>query len=268
LKYLLQLLAFFCAFFLNAQTILKSDGPGNTYELINSVLAPSHDVTETPDCSHNEFGRHITEEWDEELNSFVFVFHAHVNEDNDRCKNFDRQRNEIKTYKQSPDSLIGTPGETVIYKWKFKLEMDFQPSNSFTHIHQIKAVGGNEDAMPSITFTLRKSKVDKFQVRFASNLEQSDLISVPLNEFKGIWVQVYEQITYGETGKYELKITRVYNDKTIVSYNNDSLRMWKTNAEFLRPKWGIYRSLKNAINLKDEKIKFADFYIKEITKKQ
>jgi len=268
LKYALLLLTYFYLISLNSQTVLKSDGPGNTYELINSVLAPSYDVIETPDCAHNKFGRHITEEWDEELNSFVFVFHSHINEDNDRCNKFDRQRTEIKTYKQSTDSLLGTQGETVTYKWKFKLDKDFQPSNSFTHIHQIKAVGGSEDAMPSVTFTLRKSKVDKFQVRFASNMVQSDLISLPLDEFKGIWVQVYEQITYGDKGKYELKITKVDNNKTIVSYSNDSLRMWKTNAEFLRPKWGIYRSLKNALNLKDEKIKFADFYIKEITKKQ
>ena len=39
-------------------TVLSADGPGDTYELINSVLAPGYDVTEPPDCAHTGFGRH------------------------------------------------------------------------------------------------------------------------------------------------------------------------------------------------------------------
>lgn len=250
----------------NAQTILEADGKGKTYELINNVLAPNYDVIETPDCAHKDFGNHITETWDADLKKYVFVFHAHVEEDNDRCKKFDRERTEIKTYKPSPDNLIATLGETVVYKWKFKLDKHFQASNKFTHIHQIKAVGGTEDAMPSITFTLRKLKVDAFQIRYASNMEQNDLIDVPLEDFRGVWVEVYERITYGEIGKgkYEVILTRADNGKVLLNYSNDSIRMWKTDAQFLRPKWGIYRSLQNASDLRDEQVKFADFYIKEL----
>lgn len=265
MKQTFTLFLILCNFSLHAQTLLEADGKGKTYELINSVLAPNYDVIETPDCAHKDFGNHITETWDADLEKNVFVFHAHVNEDNDRCKNFDRQRTEIKTYRQSPDSLIGTLGETVVYKWKFKLENDFQASNKFTHIHQIKAVGGPEESMPSITFTLRKSKEDKFQIRYASNLEQNDLTSVPLDDFKGVWVEAYERITYGETGQgsYEVTLTRVDNGKVLLAYSNNAIRMWKTDAAFLRPKWGIYRSLQNPSNLRDEEVRFADFYIQE-----
>lgn len=266
MKQNLSLFLILCAFILNAQTILKADGKGKTYELINSVLAPSYDVIETPDCAHKDFGNHITEVWDTDLEKNVFVFHAHVNEDNDRCKKFDRERTEIKTYQQSPDSLIATLGETVVYKWKFKLDKNFQASNKFTHIHQIKAVGGSEDAMPSITFTLRKSKEDLFQIRYASNMEQNDLTSSPLDDFRGVWVEAYEKITYGEIGqgKYEVTIMRIDNSKILLKYSKNSIRMWKTDAQFLRPKWGIYRSLQNPSDLRDEQIKFADFYIEEL----
>jgi hypothetical protein len=56
------------------QTTLDADGPGNTYSLITSVLAPGNDPIETPDCSHTAFGDHIEEEFDAELNDNVFTF--------------------------------------------------------------------------------------------------------------------------------------------------------------------------------------------------
>ena len=58
----------------NCQVVLNADGAGNTYELINSVLAPGHDVIEAPDCNHTTFGRHIDEIFDADLNSNVFRF--------------------------------------------------------------------------------------------------------------------------------------------------------------------------------------------------
>jgi hypothetical protein len=103
---------------------LVADGPGNTYELINSVLGG--DATEDPDCAHLSFGRHISEVFDNTLNKNVFVFTLHVTPDNDRCNGAtDRQRNEIKTYGPSPDSLKGQLNETVTYRWKFKLDAAF-----------------------------------------------------------------------------------------------------------------------------------------------
>ncbi|HPG34557.1 MAG TPA: hypothetical protein PLM34_11920, partial [Lentimicrobium sp.] len=115
-----------------AQSVLDADGVSDTYDLINSVLAPGYNVIEAPgtivgSCdNHSSFGRHITQVYDDILNTWVFAFYIHVLEDNDRCINFDRQRNEIKTYDHSPDSLLGVLGETVEYKWKFKLDAGFQ----------------------------------------------------------------------------------------------------------------------------------------------
>ena len=106
-----------------SQTILSADGPGNTYELINSILAPGYDAVEDPDCSHQGFGRHIDEIFDPELNRYVFRFYIHTSPDNDRCLNYDRQRNEIKSYDQSPDSLIATEkrGGAIIFDVPLKI---------------------------------------------------------------------------------------------------------------------------------------------------
>ena len=247
-----------------AQVTLSADGPGNTYELINSVFAPGYDVTETPDCVHANFGRHIEEVWDAQLKKYVFKFHIHVTPDNDRCIKFDRQRNEIKTYNQSADNLIGTYGETVIYKWKFKLDAGFQPSNKFTHIHQIKAYGGPHESIPVVSLITRGGSNQKLQVMHSDSLVSNEVASASLSSFKGNWVEVTETITYGENGKYAVLIKKISDNSTLINYSNNNIRTWRDNAEGIRPKWGIYRSLLSQEQLRDEEVLFADFSIQEI----
>ena len=45
----------------NSQVTLDADGPGGTYALITSVLAPNQNPIEVPDCDHTGFGDHIDE---------------------------------------------------------------------------------------------------------------------------------------------------------------------------------------------------------------
>ena len=249
-----------------SQIVLESDGPGNTYELINSVLAPGYNVIEVPDCAHaTPSVEHIDEVFDTELNTNVFRFIAHKTPDNDRCQYFDRQRTEIKTYDKSPDNLLATIGETVIYKWKFKISSDFQPSSRFTHVHQIKSVGGSYASTPMVTLTLRKSTPDILELRYTSTNDQNTLKTADLDLFRGNWVSVIETITYSDTGSYAIEIKNISNNETIFNYTDSSLDAWQDGAEFARPKWGIYRSLISASDLKDEAVLFADFSIEEVT---
>ncbi len=246
------------------QVILNADGPGNTYELITSILAPGYNPIETPDCIHTDFGRHIDEVFDNTFNGDVFRFHMHVTPDNDRCIKDDRQRTEIKTYDQSPDNLLGVNGETVEYRWKFKLDSGFQPSASFTHLHQLKGVGGPYDSMPLITLTARKGTPDKLELRYAETSSQTTLAQTDLTPFKGVWVEVVETVAYGNPGTYDLSISTMVGGAPLFSYSNNSILTDKLNSTFTRPKWGIYRSLNDSTNLRDEGVLFADFSIREI----
>ena len=254
-----------------SQITLEADGPGNTYELINSVLAPGYNVVEVPDCNHSAFGRHIDEVFDTDLNTNVFRFSIHVTPDNDRCNgSTDRQRNEIKTYNQSPDNLLGTEGETVQYKWKFKLPTGFQSSSNFTHIHQLKSVNDDFDNMPMYTLTAYSSSSGVLRVRYAEAGSQSNVASVPISGFLGNWVDVTETITYSNPGAYSLVINRLSDGVNLLTYSNNN-NNWREvvsgsttiNDVFIRPKWGIYRSLNSASSLRDEEVLFADFSIEE-----
>ena len=243
---------------------LKANGPGNTYELITSVLAPGHNPIEVPDCSHETFGEHIDELYDSELDTNVFRFIIHVTPDNDRCLNFDRQRNEIKSYNQSPDNLLGVEDETVIYNWKFKLPAGFQSSPNFTHLHQLKSVGGDLESMPMYTLTTRKGSPDRLELRYAETDNQITLTQTSLDPIINTWLEVTETITYSINGSYNLEIRKISDNSIVFSYSNTSIVNWRPNADFVRPKWGIYRSLINQQDLRDEEVLFADFSIIEI----
>lgn len=259
---------FFCVFLIAeisfGQVELNADGIGDTYNLITSVLAPGNNPIETPDCGHVEFGEHIDEVFDSELNKAVFRFYIHASSDNDRCKNFDRQRNEIKTYDKSPENLKGVDGETVVYKWKFKLATGFQSSPNFTHLHQLKSVGGSLASMPMYTLTTRKGTPDQLELRYAETDKQITLVKKDIAPFIGTWLELTETIKYGFSGAYEIEIKNSSSGTVLLSYAVNEIINWREGAEFVRPKWGIYRSLINSQDLRDETLLFADFSIEEI----
>jgi len=272
-----------------AQVTLNADGPGNTYELINSKLAPSGNVIEspdqTPDGSHPAFGRHIAEVFDVDLNKYVFEFYSHLDtgtfgvSDNDvSTLKTDRQRVEIKTYASSPNNLKGVIGETVTYQWRFKVPVGFQPSASFTHIHQVKPVDGDEST-PIFSITLRKGSPNKLEVNYVkdANASQTKIANLNLSLFEGNWVEVLETIKVGTgtSGTYFISIKKVSDGTELLSYTNNSIQTIRTAAtdpgfpqvpnSFIRPKWGIYRSLLDVASLRDDSIRFSDFSIGEGT---
>lgn len=245
--------------FSNGKTWLRADGRSDdTYSLLDSVLGGTS--YEVPDCSHSGYGPHITQRTDTELNRPVFAFHAHVSQDSDRCINYDRQRVEIKTYDPSPSSLKGYQGETVTLSWNFRLNSQFQASSKFTHIHQIKAKGG-DDSMPLITLTPRKKgSSNVLEIIYVGRDGQNVILkSDDLSKFAGKWVHAVEELTYSKNGKYSLVLTRTDNGQHIMTVTNSNIDLWRDNTEFIRPKWGIYRSLGEASSLRDEHVYFDNF---------
>lgn len=271
----------------NAQVILNADGPGGigTYELISSVLTPSVPLgaIEAPDAIHPSFGRHIAEVFDTELNKNVFEFYSHVSNtppDNEPVAGkTDRQRVEIKSYAPSPDNLKGVIGETVQYKWRFKVPVGFKPTTSFTHIHQVKAVDGDDDD-PLFTLTLRKlsNGATRLELIYDKDAAAPTIkYQMPnMSLFEGVWVEAIETIKVGLQGTYSIIIKKVSDGTVLMDYSNPNIQtirpaytsttgvVYAANT-FIRPKWGIYRSLADIANMRDEAMRFSDFSIEELT---
>ena len=237
----------------SAQSYLTADGSSDTYTLLNNFLG--NNAIEVPDCAHDM--KHIWQGNDGNLNRQVFYFHSHVNEDNDRCMNYDRQRTEIKSVKSN---LYGSHGETLSLSWNFKLDAGFQPSTSFTHLHQLKAVGGNEK-QPIITITARKASPNTIQIiHINGDGTTTYLGSTPLAPFLGTWVHVQQEATFWQGGGYyKVKFTRESDGATLYSLEKSNIEMWRPDNSYVRPKWGIYRSLNDKGSLRDETVRFDTF---------
>lgn len=256
--FLLTVIPLFHSF---SQVFMDADNNADAYTRI-TLKGYGYEV---PDCGHPV--RHITELWNGELNKIVFAFTLHRDLDNDRCINFDRQRCETKTDAGSPENMKGSRGETHSYRWKFKLDAAFQPSPNFCHIHQLKAGDGPDADSPLMTITPRYGTPNKLQLIFTARVEEgggtTTLTQVELAPFLGTWVEVYEKVKYDSNSTYEIAIRRVSDDLLLLSYSNSNLNMWRTGSTFIRPKYGIYRSLTSVSYLRDETVLFADFSLAE-----
>jgi len=62
-----------------------------------------------------------------------------------------------------------------------------------------------------------------------------------------------------------MTIKKVSDGTTLLSFTNSNLMTIRANNEFLRPKWGIYRSLNVPSALRDETLRFASISIAEET---
>ena len=238
-------------------TMLVADNSADAYAVVNRVLGGN--AIESPDCIHPQ--PHITQEADAVLGKHVFVFHAHVTPDNDRCTATDRQRIEIKTYGPSPEKLKARVNDTTVYRWRMKMDADFQPSNSFTHLHQLKAGDGDDEDAPIITVTPRAGTPQRLQVIHvpAGNISSVMLAQPELAAFKGQWLDFHSRVVWSDRGSYSLEIRRMSDNVVLLSISVDNVDMWRAGATFARPKWGIYRSLNNQQQLRDEQVRFDRF---------
>ena len=84
-------------------------------------------------------------------------------------------------------------------------------------------------------------------------------------KFTGQWVEFFVQITFADEGQLIVTAKNIETGEALIDFEQSGLDMWRgeSKADFSRPKWGIYRSLKQKESLRaeEEKARFADFEI-------
>ncbi|MEL7298002.1 MAG: hypothetical protein AAGJ86_10090 [Pseudomonadota bacterium] len=251
---------------------LKADGASSgksAYDLIRDFGGPRS--IESPDLysvNHPDVP-HIFEDSDDEVGDhFVFVVHRDKDRDRDRQNNTDRQRNEIKTYKSSERAVKGFENETLVFRWLFRINEDMTVSRRFTHFFQLKAVGG-DDRQPIVTITgVKRSGEGGIEVRHSPSRGGTVLQRIDWSEVTGEWLQAYCRATFSEDGALRLIVTRLSDNAVVFDIEVTGLDLWrgKSREHFVRPKWGIYRSilLPDELRPDEEEVRFADFSISKV----
>lgn len=213
--------------------------------------------------------RHIYEDSDATVgNHFVFIIHRDIDIDRDRVENDDRQRNEIKTYDKSEEAVKGFENETLIYRWKFRINADMEVSTRFSHFFQLKAVGG-DSSHPILTISgAERSGEDGIEVRFSPLQQDTILQRQDWSMVTGEWLEAYCRVTFAESGDLRLIVTRMRDDAVVFDIDERGLDLWRgeDTSHFVRPKWGIYRSILDWDNLRpdEESVRFANFRVSEV----
>ena len=251
---------------------LDADGDQSglgAYDLIRDFGGPNS--IEAPDLYPvNHPGvEHIYEDFDAAIgNHFVFIIHRDIDKDRDRLQNTDRQRNEIKSYASSEDAVKGFENETFVYRWRFQINANMEVSTRFSHFFQLKAVGG-EDSHPILTVSgAERSGDDGIEVRYSPLQQDTILQRRDWSLVTGEWLEVYCRVTFAESGDLRLIATRMSDGVVIFDIDERGLDLWRGEdaSHFVRPKWGIYRSILDLDNLRpdEESVRFANFSVSEV----
>ncbi|MDO6839734.1 hypothetical protein Q4602_09665 [Paraglaciecola chathamensis] len=237
---------------------LSADGPKaglSAYDLIENVFAAGS--IEAPDMyptDHTE-AVHIVKDSDNMVGPH-FVFLAHKVLDFNKGVESDRQRNQIKTYDKSPTALKGYQGETMQFSWKFKISNELELSKKFSHFFQLKAKNFSQDNSKGFN---------------ADGTSTSDiyLIKADWSSITDEWLNITVQATFAEEGAFYMQISRMQDNAILVDINEPVMDMWRgvSSEDFVRPKWGIYRSLADGDSLRseEEQVRFADFVVEKGT---
>lgn len=121
---------------------------------------------------------------------------------------------------------------------------------------------GGDYKLPVITITLRKSNPNELQLlHYNSKGEFLFLKTAPLAVFLGQWINAFSEITYGSEGTYFIQLSRAADNFPLLTYNNPNIDFWREKINYIRPKWGIYRSVQERALSRDETVLFDRFCI-------
>ena len=191
---------------------------------------------------------------DREITSaFELLLHRDLDGDRDKIWQIgkERQRNEIKGYQGSVDALKGYENQTHLIKWHFKIGETFKITKEFCHFFQLKAVGTHNVDAPILTLSgVIRKRTPQLQLQCWNGDKSERHFLADWEACQGKWLQCTVQCLYGKKGSYKFSVHSL--DGTIESeVDQKDFPSWREGFEFVRPKWGIYRSLatvKNQLN--------------------
>ena len=203
--------------------------------------------------NHQGF-EHIKIQGDSDIGAcFAFYIHRDLDKDMDKQwpKGKERQRNEIKGYKGSPEAMKAIDQETAFFSWDFKIDPTFSLTHQFCHFFQLKPVGKKNSPLPILTLSGSiQSGEEELELRFLGD-ENKKIKLANWKDCKGKWLKCICLTRLGQDGEVSFSLESM-DGTIVVEHHKANITTWHSDFSFVRPKWGIYRSLKDMHKIKNQ----------------
>ncbi|UUZ94018.1 Ig-like domain-containing protein [Paenibacillus sp. P25] len=217
----------------------------------------------------------------------------------------DRQRIEIRPNEDSTGDFVAHEGDLVSYQWMWNIPDGNQWNQpNFRHIFQLKAVNaqaantlpdgntGGENGAYILAMSISGTTNRNLVVNHNRYDGDKNLMTIPLKEIDGHWIKVEMKALISDTGWLTIKITDTVTGKVYTFDSPDVNQvfpkqgagdgvkdLWRRPErsggfeteypaafdQYLRPKWGIYRSSNGSTNSAyDVRLKLSDITISKL----
>lgn len=164
--------------------------------------------------------------------------------DRDSTGGGDRQRTEAKGMVANGAALKMTNGQTWNISYEMYMPTTLHGTSKFTHIFQTKIPA--TDAGPFVTLDLTRESAtsETLRARAYANPGSPTIASAPLAPLRGQWITIRWTLTIGQSGSARF----VCVDSTGRTAADGTMHgvVVPDQGDYLRPKWGIYRSVQSA----------------------
>jgi hypothetical protein len=201
-------------------------------------------------------------------NAFIFSLRRDIDGDRDKIwpKGKERQRIEIKGYQSSPDLMKGKYAENHLIQWYLKIDKDFRINKEFCHFFQLKAVGNKNVDAPVLTLSgVTDQGKPQLQLQWWTSDESGRVFLTEWEECKNKWLRCECKVNYAKNGSIDFSL-RSLDGVIDLKKQLKNLQTWRDGFDFVRPKWGIYRSLakeRDKLNPQDQ-IRMNNFSIQKL----
>jgi hypothetical protein len=167
-------------------------------------------------------------------------------DDRDTTGGGDRQRTESKGMVQSGTTLKMHDGETWTISYEMYMPASLHGTSKFTHIFQTKTPSTNGG--PWVTLDLgRSGSKETFRARAYANSGSPDIASCDLAPLRDKWITVQWTLTPGSKGKAAFTVRNGTGSSAPIAAQGSMSNVNNPDeGDYVRPKWGIYRSVESA----------------------
>ena len=166
----------------------------------------------------------------------------------------DRQRNEVKGMHVGGKDLSMLKGETWQITYDLFIPDTLKGTSSFTHIFQLKQPNGSPGAgAPLVTISLQRSGSAEY-IALRGFVSGVTVGRTRLEPLRNHWINV--DMTFLVADKGRARFVLRDGAKTVVDEQKGT-DIWASTR--IRPKWGIYRSIRDRGQLRDTYMLIRNF---------